>query len=245
MENSTLNQLMQIKELFEKGILSREEMEAQKALVLSSQAPAPAEGPAPSGAEEPLPAPEPVEPAPSGAEEPLPAPEPEQASPWKTRFFISVSVAFVLLVLTIIFACLYSARDNDYWDKAREYSTMEYRYNKLTAKYPLILTGIKVGNTIDGIYGFDDVIYARTARYITPMIDVYCFKAGEYEFDVKLIFGNKEYIYTDKESLDEGQNTRKLCGFGREKPGFWPKGDFTVEIWHKGVCIGSLDPRIL
>lgn len=126
---------------------------------------------------------------------------------------------------------------------------IDMQTNKLTQvgnMSPLIVEGISVRDA-DGDY--DAPIYSETSTYIHSKVSMFSLVDGDIELYVKIFSPKglsvgdsspKGFSFSDTISVQKYQsNEVKLKGWGRNEKGRWPPGNYRIELYYQGSCIGS------
>ena len=117
--------------------------------------------------------------------------------------------------------------------------------------YPLIITGLDVGNvyengTIETDFGKS--IYSSNTMFLVPRIHYYGLKSSSIKLYVKLFFANvlrtgdsspSGYSYTGNVHISQGNDTEDLQGWGNKNKGYWKSGSYRFEIWYNGKILFS------
>lgn len=124
---------------------------------------------------------------------------------------------------------------------------------KIHKKVPLLITGIKIGNT-DGRgtteTNFGGTIYSSSSMFITPRLEVYGLENCTATLDIKLYdaYGMMrqgtsspiDATYSDAIRVKKGEyGTYTLRGWGSTKRGHWDSGKYRIEIWDKDICLSK------
>lgn len=131
-------------------------------------------------------------------------------------------------------------------EQREQHLQLESSLDSLFADGPVLALNIKVRDR-GGAYG--ESIYASTATYITHSAVLLSDEAVNGNIYVKFISpeglsrGNDSpagYSYTQHVSLSPMTPlTLESPGWGLDVPGNWTPGDYRVEYWYKGRCIGT------
>lgn len=124
--------------------------------------------------------------------------------------------------------------------------------NQVGETTPLFVKEISVRNDDDD---FDTPIYAETSTYIVPKVSLFSLIDGEIELYVKLIsprglsvgesspagFSFSRKITVKKYQLCE----EELTGWGSKEKGNWEAGNYRIELYYRGSCIGTRNFMVL
>ncbi len=116
--------------------------------------------------------------------------------------------------------------------------------DKAAEKMPFIVQQIQVGNvysdnSIETQYG--STIHASRTMFLRPKITYYGLTDGSNELTVKWIYpdGKTSQQPAHSYSTEKGSHTLELLGWGNSNMGYWKSGNYRVELWRGGVCLGS------
>lgn len=117
---------------------------------------------------------------------------------------------------------------------------------------PLSISDIQIGNTDQNdkvITNFGDYIFSSSTMYLKPKLTYYGLTSGTitvyvkfYGASGKLSQGTQSpsgYSYSCSINVHSGTNSQVLSGWGGNDKGYWPKGNYRIEIWYHGDCLAS------
>ncbi len=117
---------------------------------------------------------------------------------------------------------------------------------------PFLITDIEIANTysdgtIDTYYGGN--IYSNSSMYLKPKVYYKGIDGGWYSIYVKwyspdgtIISSNSSpngYSQSNYANIYQGSNTVELDAWGYHEKGGYKRGDYRIEIWCKGLLLGS------
>lgn len=125
-------------------------------------------------------------------------------------------------------------------------STLSGIVEKVSGNTPLIVSSVEIR---DASTSYGATIYSKNTTYLYPRITAYSLVDGSQKVYVKLYTpyglstGNSSpsgysYDYTIYPSKNQ-TGTYELSGWGNNDKGNWGSGNYRVEIWCKGKCIGT------
>lgn len=161
---------------------------------------------------------------------------------------------FAIAVIVIFFQAQDSKSNNE--SLQSELSEVNYRYSRLSNAYPIIIKDIDIAfadknNKIITDYG--DKLYKRKSKYLKPRITYTSDQNKEVKFKVKWYYNGKcisnpkvqgGFTQSYTLSVNEGENTLELLGYGADRYGHWSSGDYRVEIWVGNSCLKSKSFKI-
>jgi hypothetical protein len=129
-----------------------------------------------------------------------------------------------------------------------ENSSLQYKFDNLREQFPLKITRIELANSGDN-YNYGQKLYALTLKYLTPKIyfENYLKESKRLNLTINYYdeYGVLEYNHSSgnrpnsEVDLSKTDTSKDLSGWGTESGGSWKSGNWTIEIWYNGVCLGS------
>ena len=274
MKDDKVSKLMLLKELYEKGSITAEQLASEKAKLMGDANVAlEPENPravneevkessstTEVGAD--------IESVPIGVEEYVDNASSKKGSIPKWLF---LTVAIILLAACGFLGWKYYQQKQAY---LKEYNTNKLKvaklnetikklnetikeYDKLAATYPIIIEEVQIGNTtysgsIDIDYG--ETIYASRSMYLTPKIKYTSFTGDRIKLKVKLFSPSglsrgdsspSGYTYDKDVMVSKGAHSEAiLTGWGNAERGNWGRGSYRIEIWYNDVCLKTHSFRL-
>lgn len=260
MKDDKVSKLMLLKELYEKGSITAEQLASEKAKLMgdANVAPEPEKPKAVNeevkesssttevGAD--------IESVPIGVEEDVDNASSKKGSIPKWLF---LTVAIILLAACGFLGWKYYQQKQAY---LKEYNTNKLkvaRLNKLAATYPIIIEEVQIGNithsgSIDVDYG--ETIYASRSMYLKPKIKYTSFTGDRIKLKVKLFSPSglsrgdsspSGYTYDTDVTVSKGAHSEALLsGWGNAERGYWGRGSYRIEIWYNDVCLKTHSFRL-
>lgn len=131
-------------------------------------------------------------------------------------------------------------------NKQHTINTLSSVLNKIKDSQPLILGDISFRNSGED-YG--NTIYSSNTTYINPKVEIFSLIDETVTIYVKfytpygMSTGSSSpygYSYSDSFSLNRNEsNTCTFMGWGGSNKGHWSSGNYRMEFYYKGNCIGS------
>lgn len=146
-----------------------------------------------------------------------------------------------------------------YYNTVKEYyNEHEDDYSGSSSSAPFSFYSSDVANVDNDnnfISGWGQNIYDYKTRYLKPRITVNVSRAGKYTIYVKLIkpdgslaTGNSSpngYSYSYDITMETGQHTYPISGWGSNTSGHWSAGSYRFEFYYAGKLIGSKSFKVL
>lgn len=136
--------------------------------------------------------------------------------------------------------------------KAAEKARREAEQNRLPVIYSIEIRNEPL--TGDPITDYGETIYSSETMYLMPRIRYKSYANRSYKFYVKWIKPDGSISRVDSSpagytsskhySLSYGEGIRTLDGWGKDRKGFWPAGDYAIEIWCEGTLLKRKEFRI-
>lgn len=265
MKDDKVSKLMLLKELYEKGSITAEQLASEKAKIM---------GDANVALEPEIEKPRAVneevkessstteveadvESAPTVAQEDVDKTSSKNGSIPKWLF---LTVAVILLAACGFLGWKYYQQKQAY---LKEYNTNKSlnetikEYEELAARYPIYIEEVLIANTdeknhIDINYG--ETIYASRSMYLKPKIKYTSFKGDRIKLKVKLFSPSglsrgdsspSGYTYETDVAVSKGaQREALLTGWGNDERGSWERGSYRIEIWYNGECLKTHSFRL-
>lgn len=132
------------------------------------------------------------------------------------------------------------------------YVEVEKQYNSFDrlASSPISISHVAIGIT-DGnnktIAEYGNKLYSSQTKYLTPRIMAFAESAGTYDIYCKLYTPSgtlstgstspNGYSWKYSLKMHQGNGTYLLSGWGSDKYGNWPKGDYVMELYYDGILL--------
>lgn len=172
---------------------------------------------------------------------------------WLSRNAKGVVITAGIMLLYVLFGAFYMIGDAS--DEAENYRMVLHytreTLNDLLADTPIVVTNIKVWNGDDNP---DDPIYASKSTYLHTSADYICKSNFDDKIYVKIIgpsglsTGSSSpdgYSFSKDIFVPRYKATRlSMPGWGSDEEGNWPAGNYKVEYWYNGNCIGERNFKI-
>lgn len=259
MKDDKVSKLMLLKELYEKGSITAEQLASEKAKLMGDANVAP-EPEKPRAVNEEVKEPSSevgadIESVPIGEEDVDKTSKKGSIPKW-----LFLTVAVILLAACGFLGWKYYQQKQAY---LKEYNTNKSlnetikEYEELAARYPIyieevLIANIDENNHIDINYG--ETIYASRSMYLKPKIKYTSFKGDRIKLKVKLFSPSglsrgdsspSGYTYETDVTVSKGaQREALLSGWGNDERGSWERGSYRIEIWYNGECLKTHSFRL-
>lgn len=175
---------------------------------------------------------------------------------WLSRNAKGVVITIVIILLYAIFGLLYLYGDavtakDELLNKETELYLLKYTMEKMFSDSPVLATNIKVWNDGDEP---NAPIYSSLSTYLCTSADFISDTDFEGDIYYKIIGPDGlstgasspiGYSYSTSIELSPYKLASKtLDGWGGKEKGTWEAGDYSVEYWYNGKCIGKRDFKI-
>lgn len=176
---------------------------------------------------------------------------------WLSRNAKGVLITTFILVVYVIFGCLYLVGDsaqeaesylNELQQNRSELNSTKKALDLMFADSPVLATDIKVWNDGDKP---NEQIYSSVSTYLFSSASFMSTENFEGDIYVKIITpgglatGSSSpsgYSFKSPVSLSPYEVSEvTMNGWGRDEKGYWSAGDYSVEYWYRGKCIGKRD----
>ena len=133
------------------------------------------------------------------------------------------------------------------------YYDLRYDVNRFITNggIPITITDVNVGNVNregEWITKPGDTIFSEETYYLKPQIQVISLQSADYTIRYKLYCNgylrentkdNPGYTSSPWSGhLSSGiEKTIKMSGWGADRKGHWPAGDYKIEIWYEDICL--------
>lgn len=259
MKDDKVSKLMLLKELYEKGSITAEQLASEKAKLMGDANVAP-EPEKPRAVNEEVKEPSSevgadIESVPIGEEDVDKTSKKGSIPKW-----LFLTVAVILLAACGFLGWKYYQQKRAY---LKEYNTNKSlnetikEYEELAARYPIYIEEVLIANIdeknhIDINYG--ETIYASRSMYLKPKIKYTSFKGDRIKLKVKLFSPSglsrgdsspSGYTYETDVTVSKGaQREALLTGWGNDERGSWERGSYRIEIWYNGECLKTHSFRL-
>jgi hypothetical protein len=184
----------------------------------------------------------------------------EKLTKTKKGLTAAVVIGFIALTVSIVIGVQqYNEAEselyyqyNQYNSLESEHKTLQSNYNDLAVKYPLVIKDIKVGNLNNGqwINRPGENLNASAIRFLNPVITYNAHVNREITLYIKVINPDGSlstgqsspsgYSYTMTGNISIGNDmTWDLGGWGNTNRSTYFRGNYRIEVWYEGICLGT------
>jgi len=133
-----------------------------------------------------------------------------------------------------------------------EVSRLNSAISTIKSSCPLVITKVEIANKYPGgkiETNYGGYIYSASTMYLWTKVYYFGLDSGYKNLNVKLFKPNGSlstgekspdgYSFSSGISINFGQGSNELLGWGGETKGNWGSGTYRIEIWYNDVCLKS------
>ena len=146
------------------------------------------------------------------------------------------------------------AQQNSRQQSVKDCSKEKKKLEEISQYCPIIIKSLKVGNiyndyTVETEFG--NILYSSNSMFLSPQIEYIGLKPNQTITLFVKLYENGN-LRRNSETSPDGYSYKKdiyiseegksmVLGWGGEKKGNWPKGNYRFEIWYNNVCLKAED----